>query len=310
MGRAVHDFSPSGTAIAVLPAETAPQPDAQRIANSIARAGIGVFECDLQSQALLWTRNVYDIFGIERSTVPRREDIVALYDPPSREALTRLRSRAIERRSGFTLDARITRPDGHHRWIQIMAQVETERGRPVRLVGTKLDITRQRAEMQALEQSALHDGLTGLANRAVFQNRFLDSSRTTLGFRPLGALVLFDIDRFKQINDHYGHAAGDTCLIEFGQRIRKAFPDALLTARIGGDEFAVLLPSNRSLRRLNARIASALALLKMPIAWNGTLLEAGASHGAALAQNAISYDAEEMFLRADQALYVAKRARP
>ncbi len=285
------------------------EPDAQRIARSVALSGIGVFECDLRSDALLWTRNVYDIFGIESDSTPLRDDIVALYDEESREALGRLRSRAIDRRSGFTLDARITRPDGADRWVQITAQVETERGRAVRLVGTKLDITRQRLETEALQQSAQLDGLTGLANRSVFQQRFLDSSRTTLGYRPLGALVLFDIDRFKQINDHHGHAAGDACLVAFGDRIRKSFPDALLTARIGGDEFAVLLPSNRSLERLNNRIAAALTLLKMPIAWNGTLLEAGASFGAVLAQNAISYDAEDMFLRADQALYVAKRAR-
>lgn len=309
MGRQVHDFGSSGMLAPAGQLQACIEPDSQSIARSVANAGIGVFECDLRSEALVWTRNVYDMFGIDRSCVPDRQDIVALYDAPSREALDRLRTRAIERQSGFTLDARITRPDGASRWVQITAQVESERGRAVRLIGTKVDVTRQRLEVQGLQHAAELDGLTGLANRAVFQTRFLDSSRSTLGFRPLGALVLFDIDRFKHINDQYGHAAGDACLVTFGERIRTCFPDALLTARIGGDEFAILLPSNRSLQRLNSRIAKALALLKMPVVWNGLLLEAGASHGAALARNAISYDAEEMFLHADAALYVAKRAR-
>lgn len=309
MGGTLHDFDLPDLPVLVGPARARTEPDTQCIARAVAHAGIGVFECDLRSEALMWTRNVYDIFGIDRTTVPHREEIVALYDEESCEALTRLRSRAIARKSGFTLDARITRPDGGDRWVQIVAKVETERGRAARLVGTKLDITRQRLERDALQQSAEQDGLTGLANRAVFQSRFLDSSHSTLGFRPLGALVLFDVDGFKQINDHYGHAAGDACLVQFGQRICQSFPDALLVARIGGDEFAVLLPSNRNLQRIANRIAATIALLRMPVVWNGHLLEAGASHGVALAPNAISYDAEDMFLRADQALYVAKRAR-
>ncbi|MFN3820444.1 GGDEF domain-containing protein [Blastomonas sp.] len=308
MGGLAHDFDRAGPDMRPELVRSRPRPDPTRIARSLAHAGIGVFECDLRNDSLLWTRSVYDIFGIDRCKIPHREEIVALYDEPSREMLGRLRSRAIARRTGFTMDARITRPDGAERWVQIVAKVESERGRPAVLVGTKLDITRQRAEFEALKQSAQQDGLTGLSNRAVFQQRFLDASRSAQGVRPLGALVLFDVDGFKQINDRYGHAAGDACLVQIGQRIRQSFPDALMVARIGGDEFAVLVPSNRNLRRLQARITAATALLRMPMAWNGHLLEAGASHGAALAQNAITYDAEDMFLRADQALYVAKRS--
>lgn len=286
------------------------EPDPQQIARTLTHAGIGVFQCDLSTQGLRWTRPVYEIFGLDPMAPLHREDVLALYDEESRAVLDRVRSRALDRRSGFTLDARIKRTDGQQRWVQIMAQVESTRGSALRLVGTKQDITEQRERWDALQRSAERDSLTGLANRAVFQSRFLDSARTTLGFRPLGALVLFDVDGFKQINDRYGHAVGDACLVQFGERIRRGFPDALLTARIGGDEFAVLLPSNRSLQRVNARVVRVAQALKMPIVWNDILFEAGACHGIALAHNAISYDAEEMFVRADLALYAAKRARP
>lgn len=308
MGGTVHDFDLTAPDLCLGPVRSRSEPAPARVASSLARAGIGVFECDLRAGALLWTRSVYDIFGLERTATLHREETVALYDEESRETLNRMRSRAISRRSRFTLDARIIRPDGAERWVQIHAHVESERGRAARLVGTKLDITRQRAEFEALQQAAQQDGLTGLSNRAVFQQRFLDASNSTQGVRPLGALVLFDVDGFKQINDRYGHAAGDACLVQIGQRIRQSFPDALMVARVGGDEFAVLVPSNRDLQRLQSRIAATIALLRMPMAWNGHLLEAGASHGVALAQNAITYDAEDMFLRADKALYVAKRS--
>lgn len=309
MGDTGHNFSMRGADTCAGLATAYAGPDALSIARSVARSGIGVFECDLRTDALSWTRNVYEIFGIDPDAVPDRQEIVTLYDEESRDTLNRLRSRAIERRSGFTLDARITRPDGTDRWVQIVAQVESERGRPLRLIGTKQDITRQRTEFEALQQFAHRDSLTGLANRSVFQHRFLDAAGSPLGIRPLGALLLFDVDGFKLINDLYGHAAGDACLVQFGQRISQSFPDALMVARIGGDEFAVLLPSDRNLQRLTHRIAATIALLRMPIAWNGHLLEAGASHGVAMAKNSISYDADAMFLRADQALYAVKRAR-
>lgn len=298
-----------GVADDALPCALIPQPNPAQIVNSLDRAGIGVFACDLRTERLAWTPSVYDIFGVTPRPDIRRGEIVELYDRESLEALERVRSRAIERASGFMLDARITRPDGATRWIQIVAQVECDSGGPARLTGTKQDITRQRLERDLLQQSAESDSLTGLSNRTVFQSRFLDSARTALGFRPLGALVLFDVDGFKQVNDRFGHVAGDACLVQFGQRIRQAFPDALMVARIGGDEFAVLLPSHRNLQRLFRRVEGAVALLKTPILWNDALLEVGASYGIAKAENAISYDAEAMFMRADQALYAAKRAR-
>lgn len=282
--------------------------DPQRMLRQLDRAGIGLFECDLRTERLSWTRSVYDVFGLARRGF-HRSDVVGLYDAQSREALDALRSRAIETAGSFMLDARITRPDGADRWIQIVAEVEHENGRPVRLSGTKRDITQQRREQEKLRIAAETDGLTGLANRAAFQMHFLDSTPSHPGLSPLGALALIDLDGFKLVNDRHGHIAGDACIAQFGQRLRQAFPDALMTARIGGDEFAVLLPSNRHLPRVGRRIREAIAQLSTPIFWNGRLLAIGASHGITIADHAFTYDAEAMFLRADQALYSAKRAR-
>lgn len=311
-----HDFGtsaqcdPDDTA-AMEPAQPVPgQPDIARMLRSLDHAGIGLFECDLRTEGLNWTRKVYDLFGLRSDRGLHRGEVVELYDPESREVLHRLRSRAIERAGGFTLDARITRTDGENRWIQITAQVECVAGRAARLTGTKQDITRQRAEHERLRVSAETDCLTGLANRHLFQSQFLDASRSNPVLRPLGALILFDVDGFKAINDRYGHLAGDACLAQFGKRLSQAFFDALMVARIGGDEFAVLLPSNRHLPRIARRAKEAINLLKTPIVWNGHLLEVGASYGIAIAENAMAYDAAAMFARADRALYIAKRGRP
>lgn len=286
------------------------RPDLTRMLRSLDQAGIGLFECDLKTDSLQWTRQVYDLFGLRSDRIPHRGEVVELYDAESREALHRLRSRAIERASGFTLDARISRTDGEERWVQIVANIECEAGHPVRLAGTKRDITRQRAEAERLKASAETDCLTGLANRSLFQIRFLDASRAAPILTPLGALILFDVDGFKQVNDRFGHLAGDACLAQFGKRLSQAFFDALMVARVGGDEFAVLLPSNRHLLRIARRAKEAIKLLSTPVLWNGHLLEVGASYGIAIAENAMAYDAEAMFMRADRALYAAKRGRP
>lgn len=312
----IHDFGPTchqdwdNTGTAEPAAGHIDRPDTSRLLRSLDRAGIGVFECDLRTESLIWTRSLYDIFGVPLKGNVHRSEIIRLYDPESRDALERVRSRAIERSGSFALDARITQPGGEDRWIQITAQVECVAGRPTRLTGTKQDITRQRAEQERLRVSAETDCLTGLANRQLFQSQFLDSSRSNPALRPLGALVLFDVDGFKQVNDRHGHLAGDACLAQFGKRLRQAFFDALMVARVGGDEFAVLLPSNRHLPRIARRAREAINLLKTPIVWNGHLLEVGASYGIAIAENAMAYDAEAMFARADRALYIAKRGRP
>lgn len=285
------------------------RPDVGRVLRNLERAGIGLFECNLKTEALSWTRGVYSIFGLSAQDLVHRAEVIELYDEESRDALERLRSGAILRAGSFTLDARITRPDGAERWMRIVAGVECENGRPVRLSGTKHDITAERLAAERLRKSAETDGLTGLANRAAFQAGFLDRSHQRQCQQPLGALVLFDIDGFKAINDRHGHLAGDACLLQFGNRLHQAFPDAQMVARIGGDEFAVLLPSNRHLPRIGNRIREAAKLLGTPVYWNGKLLEIGASHGIAVAENALTYDAEALFERADQALYIAKRTR-
>ena len=123
---------------------------------------------------------------------------------------------------------------------------------------------------------------------------------------PLGALVLLDLDDFKQINDRFGHAAGDACLKAVAERLAAAFSDAPMVARIGGDEFAVLADTNRSPRALERRVARLLANLGRPIVWRGHRLLVGASAGIAPVDDPYRYDAEALFAVADGALYAAK----
>lgn len=288
------------------------------IEHALALAGIGAWSCDLADSSLLWTAGTYDLFGLPAGTRIDRREIIAMYAEESRETLERLRAKAIAdagtdtgadaRQARFSLDAQIVRTDGVRRWIRLTGDVVVDGGRARRLYGVKQDITDEKLRWEAMRRLAEHDALTGLASRAVFQSRFLDAPAGGAGIAPLGALILFDVDGFKQVNDRFGHAAGDACLRAVAERLAAGFPDAPMIARIGGDEFAVLVRAETLGAALEVRLAAALDALRMPIAWAGEILRVAASAGVAAARDAYAYDAEAMFAVADAALYAAKTA--
>lgn len=266
---------------------------------------MGAWSCDLEGERLIWTGGVFDIFGLSREQTLDRQAIVEVYGEQSRELLERRRSHAIETCTGFSLDANIFRPDGTERWIRITAATLKSHGRAKTLYGMKQDITEDHARWEVLRAQAECDPLTGVANRACFQ-RFLEQPSDQPALGRVGALILFDMDGFKQLNDWWGHAAGDACLVAFGERLRKAFPQARLVARIGGDEFAVLLPPVSSRSATETAVRSLIGNLLCPVPWNGELLPLGVSAGLAFISEQTEADPRKLFAAADRALYNAK----
>ncbi|WP_272624779.1 GGDEF domain-containing protein [Sphingomonas sp. QA11] len=272
---------------------------------AMALAGVGAWCCDLADDTLHWTSGTYDLFGLPRGARIDRRDTLSMYGEESRATMERLRTDAIARCRPFTLDARIVRTDGAERWMRLTADVACNGRRPVRLYGLKQDITEDKARLETMRRIAEQDPLTGLANRQLFQSRFLDCAAP---MTPLGALILFDIDGFKQINDRHGHAAGDACLESVADRLCAGFSDALMVARIGGDEFAVLTGPGSPDKPLQQRVERGLERLSMPIIWGDKLLRLSASAGIAETLDPHAFDAEALFAAADAALYAAKHA--
>ncbi|WP_331254764.1 sensor domain-containing diguanylate cyclase [Methylobacterium currus] len=267
-----------------------------------AAAQIGVWVCDLPDETLTWTDQVYAMFDLPRDASLDRDRIVACYAPESRQALAATRSRAIAERGGFTLDAEIVTFAGRRRWIRITASVECEGDVPVRIFGMKQDITEEKLLADRTRYLAEFDAMTGLANRATFQDRFGALDQAAPGRPPFGALLLVDLDGFKPVNDTLGHAAGDACLVEVSRRLRRACRDGDLVARIGGDEFAILLAT--SAPGIAEEVAARLiATLSRPMTWAGRIFTIGASVGIARIDGR---SAADLFIAADMALYAAK----
>lgn len=266
-------------------------------------ARIGVWECDLSDQSLVWTDGVYDIFEIPRGSPITREMTLMCYPEASRRELTAVRSKAIEDRTGFTLDTEIVTMKGNHRWMRITATIESENGVAVRIFGMKQDITEEKILSDRTRYLADFDVMTGLANRIQFQARLESLGNPDCAKPMLGALILVDLDGFKQINDTFGHAVGDECLTQAAGRLAEVCHQAELVARIGGDEFAVLVSSEHDLDALERMAAGIVEGLSMQIEREGKMVPVGASVGIS---PIAGHDPEALYAEADTALYEAK----
>jgi diguanylate cyclase (GGDEF)-like protein len=238
----------------------------------------------------------------------RRSNIVDLYIPESRRNMEIARAEVIRSGRAVSLDAEIRTWGGEKRWMRLSINAVKENGRPVRIYGAKQDITADRQAMESLRLQAETDPLTGLANRSLFQLRYRDVIGDTLNYGFASALVLIDLDRFKELNDTFGHEAGDACLREISMRLKQAFCSAGLVARLGGDEFALILRAPTNPARIESVLQQTVAMLCRPVFWNGLCLQIGASIGAALIGRPHRRRITELFADADIALYAAKAA--
>lgn len=169
------------------------------------------------------------------------------------------------------------------------------------------DITERKAQQDALEHQALHDALTGLPNRALLQKRLNETigqaSRTGDKF----ALLLLDLNRFKEINDTLGHHIGDVLLQQLARRLKTPLRETDMIARLGGDEFAVVFSPVVDLASVTTIANRLHQALEEPLRCKGMALGVGASIGVALFPDD-GKDATELIQRADVAMYLAKNA--
>jgi diguanylate cyclase (GGDEF)-like protein/PAS domain S-box-containing protein len=190
-------------------------------------------------------------------------------------------------------------------WDIIAAPVIGDDGQPASLVVIARDVTHQKMSEEQALWAANHDALTGLPNRAFFQQR-LDqyikhADKAESGF----GLLLLDVDNFKRVNDTLGHDTGDALLRTIAARLKSATRAEDLVVRLGGDEFAVVLAGANDAEKIEAVTRSILLKLREPCSHTGRLLECLASIGASIYRPG-GMDKVELLKQADIALYAAK----
>lgn len=249
--------------------------------------------------------NVGHIFGYEPAQVlgSSFESGVERAHPEDRERMRDQIERAVAgERAEITYRLRIA--DGTYRWVVSTLRPDPASPDETALLGYMFDVTRQREVEKELEWLAFHDPLTGLANRAKFESdaKIHLSLSSRKGWRT--AILYIDLDRFKDVNDTFGHEAGDTVLETLAKRISEEVRDGDLVARLGGDEFIVMLPDvGDDAAQIAQRVHDALTA---PIDIEGTQTSVGASIGMAFFPDDDD-DLDRLRKLADDAMYTAKR---
>jgi len=166
----------------------------------------------------------------------------------------------------------------------------------------------KRVTDEKLKLMALNDALTGLANRNQFEKRYHEMFNLAKREKNILALLAIDLDKFKPINDEYGHAAGDAVLKNTAENLNLAVRETDLVARLGGDEFAIILYAPESIETIELIAQRIIKLVSNQTRFNDEILTVGTSIGISIQETSGENQLDEVMHQADMALYQAKEA--
>lgn len=228
-------------------------------------------------------------------------------DPERSRMEARLREIADYEAPLMTSEWCLVRLDGAPVIVETVASRIVWQGGPALQVSVR-DISERKAAQRRIEHLALHDHLTGLANRARFEHELHSACTRARRNHTSVALIFIDLDRFKEVNDRLGHDAGDELLRQVARRLVMNLRETDLVARIGGDEFAVIVADQPKADEHCSVTGRLEQLFSEPFALPGGMLQAGASVGVALFPHHTD-DPEKLLPIADRAMYLGKEAR-
>jgi diguanylate cyclase (GGDEF)-like protein/PAS domain S-box-containing protein len=200
----------------------------------------------------------------------------------------------------------LLRRDGARTPINLaMRAVTTDSGTVSGYVSIAFDITERRQMLEYVTHLATHDQLTGLAGRALLQDKTVQAVELARRYGTKVAVFVIDLDHFKRINDSLGHSAGDQLLIEAARRLSRSVRSTDVVARVGGDEFVVVMPDITTVEDVEQCAANLVARLTPETSIEEHLVQLTASVGVCIYPD-FAADAKHLLKRADSAMYVAK----
>ena len=293
-----------------------------RLASAQRIARIGNWQRQLKTGELRWSDEIYRLFGVTRDEFePTHARFLERIHPDDRDAVERSTTEAVNRVKPYSLDLRLQLPDGIVRFVHEEAVVvDDAEGQAERLEGTTQDITERKQAEDQIRFLAYYDGLTELPNRLLFMERLQLALANAQRQGYTMAMLFIDLDRFKRVNDTFGHGVGDRLLQAVAERLRRCLrsSDAIArdsdptvstdtVARLGGDEFIVSL--NEVSRGEDAAVVARRILdaLNEPFRFDDHEVVVSGSIGISLFPHD-GGDVESLLKNADSAMYHAKEA--
>jgi diguanylate cyclase (GGDEF)-like protein/PAS domain S-box-containing protein len=284
--------------------------DVERRALALTGAGDMIWDWDVSADKVFTSPETETLLGLRRGTLegPAARWLDVLH-PLDRDRFRAALDNVLEQRRGrLVQDFRLRTPDGHYLWFALKARpVVGSDGEVVRLVGTLSDVTEFKNAEERLLHDAVHDNLTGLPNRELFVDRIesvLALSKADEAIKP--TIIVIDLDRFKQVNDSVGIAVGDSILLTLARRLGRLLKPQDTLARLAGDQFALILLSEKEADRIVAFAETLRRALRAPITFNDREIFLTASMGIALSDGQ-PHRTEEVLKDAELAMYHAKR---
>jgi len=247
------------------------------------------------------------IYGRTREEVIGQTPVIFSIVESQQAIADALLHHVFERRP-FEAEVTARRKDGSEVEIDLQLIPVDDAGEITHWIAFIRDVTSVKNQFTILRHQAMHDALTGLPNRTMLFDRLdraIDEARRG---RSSMALLLMDLDRFKEVNDTFGHHFGDVLLKAVAFRLTNQLTSADMVARLGGDEFAIVLADAVDLRNVAMGARRILNTLQQPFVVDGQVLEVGASIGIALYPTH-GNDARTLLRRADVAMYAAKQSQ-
>lgn len=288
-------------------------PNLKRLASALQRntmaleaAQIGIWSWDFTSDKVVWDDTMHDLFGLAHGTFSgKEEDFFKLVHPEDLDEQHEERKKIRQQGGEFETKYRIVRPDGDTRAIMMRGQAEKNtNGLVISIIGTCWDVSENFALNAKVEEQALYDPLTGLLNRFEMQRK-LEELLVNLKLEPSeNTFCYFEIDRFKVVNDTFGHKTGDALLNGVAEHMQSFVKKADAFARMGGNEFAVIITNSTS--KDAKKVADRLhkAIEEFHFEWDGKIFDINAS--MALVPIDADKTVNEILGSADVALSAAK----
>jgi diguanylate cyclase (GGDEF)-like protein/PAS domain S-box-containing protein len=298
-----HAFAGGGMASGIVS-------DIERRALALTGAGDMIWDWDVSADKVFTSPETEAALGLKHGALegPAAKWLDVLHQADRDRFRATLDSVLEQRRGRVVQDFRMRTADGHYLWFALRARpVVGSDGEVVRLVGTITDVTEFQTAEERLLHDAVHDNLTGLPNRELFLDRLkamLGLAKSDAALRP--TVLVIDIDRFKQVNDSVGMAVGDSILLTLARRLGRLIKPQDTLARLAGDQFGMILLSERDSARITAFAETIRKTLRAPITFRDREIFLTASIGLALG-GGDPEQAEDLLKDAELAMYHAKR---